>query len=196
MPQTLNEALVNNLRDPSRPCFVFGTTPPREGTSKETAIKSCQKFLARSSVLAIDGYIVYDIQDEASRTTMERPFPFKKTLSSSWYGSVMTKFSGKACVVYKSVVEESIESFDMWLDEATSTYKHRAFNLVGAASSKTKYTGPTMQEAAQRVKQKGGCSFGCVSIPERHLSKGGEPYNMLQNGLSLKVCMQWNQLLN
>eukprot|EP01041_Mallomonas_annulata_P002006 gene2006-3900_t len=180
MPVTSPDYLVDILKDTARPCFVFGTTPPREGTTEEMAIKSCEKFIARSAALATDGFIVYDIQDEKGRTNIERPFPFRKTLNSSWYASLIPKFSGKQCVVYKCVVEESIESFDEWLDEACGKYRLSAFNLVGAASSNTQYKGPNMQQAAARTQIRKDCSFGCVCIPERHMTKGGEPYNMLQ----------------
>lgn len=71
------ETLVDVLRDQSRPVFLFGAVPPRDGTTVEKAKEICAKFVARGSVLATDGFIIYDIQDEAGRTTMERPFPFR-----------------------------------------------------------------------------------------------------------------------
>ena len=83
-------------------------------------------------MLATDGFIVYDIQDEAGRTTVERPFPFKKTLDASWYASLFLQNTGKHCVVYKSVVEDSLNGFDGWIDEAVNKYGHHCFNLVGA----------------------------------------------------------------
>jgi len=69
--------LVDALCDPARPVFTIGTPPPREGTSNETAIDSAEKFASGNWKYAFDGFIVYDIQDEAGRTTKPRPFPFK-----------------------------------------------------------------------------------------------------------------------
>ena len=83
----LNESLSDILKDPSRPAFLFGSTPPRDGTSEEKAKATCAKFTARSAVLATDGFIVYDIQDEEGRTEMERPFPFRKTMDAALYAS-------------------------------------------------------------------------------------------------------------
>ena len=100
--------LVQALIDSSRPVFLFGLTPPREGTSEQSAIESCVKFAARSAVLATDGFIVYDIQDEAGRTEVTRPFPFRKTMDPAWYASLFPKVAGKQCIVYKCVVEDSI----------------------------------------------------------------------------------------
>ncbi|KAJ1617481.1 hypothetical protein T492DRAFT_850059 [Pavlovales sp. CCMP2436] len=86
-------SLMQALLDPMRPTFLFGTVytrrlarlkhpaiPPRDGTSMEAAVDIGEKFIARSRALATDGFIVYDIQDEAGRTQDARPFPFMKTL--------------------------------------------------------------------------------------------------------------------
>jgi len=172
--------LLDSLNDSTRPTFLFGSTPPREGTTEEKARISCAKFVARSRALAIDGYIVYDIQDEKGRTELERPFPFRKTLDPSWYASLFHDLSAKHCVVYKSVVENSMENLDMWLDAAIYTHGHRAVNLVGAPSSKMQYKGPTISEAMLHVKKRNDVNFGCVSIPERHTTKGNEDMNMLR----------------
>eukprot|EP01033_Poteriospumella_lacustris_P024877 gene24877-gene21814 len=94
-------ALVEALSNSARPVFLFGSTPPREDTSIEKAKESCAKFAARSAVLATDGFIVYDIQDEGSRESSERPFPFRKTMDPSLYASFFPAVSGKDCVVYK-----------------------------------------------------------------------------------------------
>ena len=45
-----------------------------------------QKFVDRSAGLATDGFIVYDIQDEAGRTPDPRPFPFRKLDDPSHFG--------------------------------------------------------------------------------------------------------------
>ena len=67
--------LAKALADPGRPVFLLGSVPPREGTSPEDAATICEKFVERSRCHATDGFIVYDIQDEASRTVEARPFP-------------------------------------------------------------------------------------------------------------------------
>ncbi len=173
------ENLVDVLRDSSRPVFLFGSTPPRDGTTIEKAQETCAKFTARSAVLATDGFIVYDIQDERSRTELERPFPFRKTMDPSQYASFFPSLSGKQCIVYKCVAEESAEQFDSWLDQAADTYGHHAFTLVGAASSKIQHGGLTLSAAGARTKARGGCAFGSVCIPERHTTKGNENINMV-----------------
>lgn len=185
LPPAPREHLTDVLRDPSRPAFLFGSTPPRLGTSESEARAVCAAFAARSAVLATDGFIVYDIQDESSRTPEARPFPFHRMMDASTYASFFLGVSGKDCVVYKSVVEDSASVFDAWLDVATRAHGHRAFNLVGApTSSALKPGGLTLQAASARVgdarRRRDGVHFGCVAIPERHASKGTEAENMLR----------------
>jgi hypothetical protein len=99
LPLLSSMSLIEALTTPARPVFLFGSTPPREDTSEEKALESCKKFAARSAVLATDGFIVYDIQDEGSRESSERPFPFRKTMDPSYYASLFPAVSG-FCLSY------------------------------------------------------------------------------------------------
>lgn len=176
----MEETLSDILKDPSRPVFLFGSTPPRDGTTEEKAKLTCSKFTDRSAVLATDGFIVYDIQDEEGRTEVERPFPFRKTMDAALYASYFKPLCAKECVVYKCVAEKSVEDFDLWVDTAVSKYGHTAFTLVGAPTSSREYRGPTLSEAGKRVSDRGDCDFGCVSIAERHSTKKNEDANMFR----------------
>lgn len=133
-------------------------------------------------MLATDGFIVYDIQDEAGRTSMERPFPFRKTLDAAWYASLFPGLTGKDCIVYKCAVENSAEDFSDWLNVAMNVHNHYAFNLVGAPTSSRDFGGLKLADACQIANNDPRCSFGCVAIPERHVKKGNETANMIVKG--------------
>ena len=62
----------------ARPAFLFGTVPAMEGTPLPKVREQAVKFAAKMRELAADGYIVYDIQEEAGRTEEPRPFPFRR----------------------------------------------------------------------------------------------------------------------
>lgn len=171
-------ALMKALVDPTRPTFLFGAVPPREGTTLEAAADIGEKFVARSRALATDGFIVYDIQDEAGRTEDPRPFPFKRTLDPAEYGALLQRRSGKGCVIYKCVAGAS-DDFDAWMNDAVQRHDHRCFNLVGGATSTVQYSGPSMPEAAAKVIAN-SASFGCVTIAERHAKKGTEHTALLR----------------
>jgi len=160
--------LASHLLDTTKPSFLFGSTPPREGTTAEKATESCQKFASRSAVMATDGFIVYDIQDEAGRTEIPRVFPFRKTLDPSTYGKNFPAYSGKECVIYKCVVNEDKKDFTNWMDQAVLN-GHNSFVLVGGASSKNSVN-LSMKEAADIVNANPNCEFGSVAIAERYLA--------------------------
>ena len=131
--------------------------------------------MSKSRGLAVDGYIVYDIQEEAGRTPEPRPFPFRKLGDPGVYAASLKRASkGIESVVYKCVAEtKSEEEFGSWLDDASRAT--RAYNLVGGASSSQEYSGPTIARAAEMVKATDkGCAFGGVTIAERHVKKGNE----------------------
>jgi hypothetical protein len=121
-------------------------------------------------VLAADGFIVYDIQDEPGRTEEDRPFPFRRVMDSSTHAALLANLSGRECLVYKCVADPN---FHEWL-ENNKTIGHKAINLVGRASSMGTYEGPTISEAMNIVKAKEDVHFGCVCIAERHTLEAAE----------------------
>jgi len=157
---------------------LFGSTPPRDGTTVAEAAQICAKFVARSRAHASDGFIVYDIQDESSRNAESRPFPFRRTIDPSEYAQHFPPASGKSTVLYKACSEADEAAFASWLDGAQRR-NHHTLNLVGPSSS-----GDTprisMERAAALVNERPGMAFGCVTIAERHLTKGTEHLNLLR----------------
>lgn len=156
-------SLVESLRDPSIPTFLLGEVPPGEGTPPGQALEICRKFVQRSRTMACDGYIVYDIQDEEGRSKEQRPFPFRKLMDPSGYASLVSKTSGKPCLIYKCIADDALCA---WLETCERTHGHRAVNVVGRATS-APGAGPTMAEAMRIVGQT-GLAFGAVCIAERH----------------------------
>lgn len=162
---SFDKPLCKRLADPSRPVFLLGDVPPGEGTPPGKCQEIADKFLQRSRPLAVDGFIVYDIQDEPGRNDMDRPFPYRRVMDSSAHAALLSRSSGRECLVYKCVADAN---FDDWLRTAKSTHNHCAINLVGRASSGGEYVGPTILEAMQKVASEKDVDFGCVCIAERH----------------------------
>ena len=73
----------------------------------------------------MDGYIVYDIQDEDGRTKMERPFQFRKLGDPALFATELERArGGRSSVVYKCVAESDKESFNKWLEDARERSKN------------------------------------------------------------------------
>ena len=152
-----------------------GVTPALDGSSEDASRDAAEGFVAKTRGLACDGYIVYDIQEEAGRTAEPRPFPFRKLGDPGTFAKLLKRASGGTeSVVYKCVAEEKSEdAFRAWLKEATKAT--RSYNLVGGASSSQSYAGPTIKRAAELLRgTRRGCTFGGVTIAERHAKKGNE----------------------
>lgn len=113
---------------------------------------------------------MYDIQDEEGRSSEPRPFPFRKLMDPSGYASLVSKSSGKPCLIYKCIADDA---FDSWLETCERTHGHRAINVVGRAtsSSSAAASGPSMTEAMKIVNEKTKLVFGCVCIAERHTAE-------------------------
>ena len=175
-------SLVASLLDTSRPTFLFGCTPPALKTGHAEVREICRKFVERGRVLASDGFIVYDVQDESSRTTDKRPFPFRALHDSSWYAGIVTSESSKQCVVYKAAPCDA--NFDTWLQDCVQKDGHTALTIVGAPSSRVAHPGPSTKEACRRTAAVPGVHFGCVCIAERHIK------NRCEHEILIKK-MQW-----
>lgn len=164
-------SICERLANPSRPVFLLGDVPPGEGTPPGKCQQIADKFLQRSRVLASDGFIVYDIQDEPGRSDMERPFPFRRVMDPSTHAALLARSSGRECLVYKCVADPD---FDGWLQRARNDHGHSAINVVGRASSEGTYEGPTISEAMEKVNTTENMHFGCVCIAERHTLEAAE----------------------
>ena len=173
--------LKSKLLDDHRGLSLYSTTPPRQGSSPEKIYAAAEKLRARLSKLDLDAINVYEIQEEAGRTPIPRPFPFLPTIDSREYAKILKNMTGKEIINYKCVVHYSREDFEAWLDESWQQFELRYLTLVGGSSSKKSYPGPTLAQAAQiTAANKYDFTFGGVTIAERHLSKGNEHLKLIQ----------------
>src|SRR5262245_27041402 len=95
--------LSSRLLDAAQAVFVYGTTPPREGSSAEQMESAASKLIERMSRLPLDAVVVYDVQDESSRTRVPRPFPFLPTIDSRVYARRLSDLTGLPAITYKCV---------------------------------------------------------------------------------------------
>jgi hypothetical protein len=156
-------------------------TPPLDGATEEETLQHAEKFMNKSRSLAVDGYIVYDIQDEEGRTQMPRPFPFRKLGDPAAFATVLEGVSGgRSSVVYKCVAESDKATFNEWLSNAVEKSKNMCFNFVGGATHSKEYKGPTIPDAADMLTKQLKGHFGGVTIAERHVKKGNEHETLLK----------------
>jgi 5,10-methylenetetrahydrofolate reductase len=139
-----------------------------------------EKLLERVSDIDIDGLIVYDIQDENSRTKVSRPFPFKSTHDTRLYSSLLSNKSNRPVITYKSVVQSNGDDFEQWANQAWEDYGVKDIVLVGSPSKKNTISLPLADAYKTLVENKHDFFIGGVTIAERHISKGNEHQRLIE----------------
>jgi len=166
--------LKAKLPDPGRSVLLYGTTPPRLGTSAEDIAAAADKLAARLAGLPLDGVVVYDIQDETGRTQLARPFPFTGTIDPRAYARAL----GFPAIVYKALGSLDEAAWQAWLDETAP--HHPLVSVVGRPTSGVRHALPlsrAIRLAAARL------TVGGVVITERHGLERSEAARLLAKGI-------------
>jgi 5,10-methylenetetrahydrofolate reductase len=166
--------------DNARGVYFIGTTPPKSDTPLEQVEAIAEKLLERVSDIDFDGLIVYDIQNEDSRTSKPRPFPFKTTHDPRLYSSLLSQKSKRPVITYKSVVQSDSTAFNQWADEAWEQYGIRDLVLVGSPSKKNQVSLPLADAYKTLVDNEHNFFIGGVTIAERHAVKGNEHERLIE----------------
>jgi len=158
-------ALLDRIAQRQPGICLYGFAPPKRTTAIEQLANIAAQQVERLSVLDVDGVIIYDIQDEAERTSEARPFPFLPTIAPDEYASVHLGALPLAKVIYRCVASDTRDTFVAWLTQARTTPAITV--LVGAPSRHA--TGLTLREAYALVQQHApGLMLGGITIAERH----------------------------
>ena len=175
----MNSVLRAKSADAKFGVYFIGTTPPRATSSLENVEAVADKLLARLDKVDFDGLIVYDIQDESSRTDIKRPFPFSKTFEPCHYSQILGIKTKKPIITYKSVSQKTKEEFSTWLDNSWQLYGVRDIVLVGSPSAKGKQSLSLVDAYQVQKAHRFNYYLGGVTIAERHASKGDAHLRMI-----------------
>lgn len=173
--------LQTALHDPQRFVRLYGATPPRASTPPERITAAAERLAARVAPLALDGFVVYDVQDESSRTAEPRPFPFLPTIESRLYARLLQQQTGKTAITYKCVAEMTEQYWDGWLSETREDYGISCLSLVGLSSSQRRPSALSLAQATQMAAaHPANFTLGGVTIAERHSAQRSESQRLLQ----------------
>lgn len=164
--------LIDKIRNREGDILLYGITPPKKGTEPEKVTEIANRQIERLESLNVDGLILYDIQDEKSRTPEERPFPFIETLDAFDYSQEHLAALDLPKIVYRAVGKYDREELSHFLASASPTKNMTVF--VGASSSSQ--TIPLTLNEAYKLNAEVGSDvmLSGVTIPERHENKGDE----------------------
>ncbi|MGK0247553.1 MAG: hypothetical protein ACI910_000276 [Oleispira sp.] len=166
------DTLINKIKNRESGIVLYGITPPKKGTSEEKVAEISARQVERLQDLSVDGLVLYDIQDEKSRTDEDRPFPFMETLDCYDYSQQHLTHLKIPKIIYRAVGKYSESELSDFLTHANPQENLSIF--VGAASKSQEVT--LSMSAAYKIKEQtqSDVLLGGVVIPERHQSKGNE----------------------
>ncbi|GAA3935874.1 5,10-methylenetetrahydrofolate reductase [Litoribacillus peritrichatus] len=180
--------LLEKIKNRESGIVLYGITPPKKGTDQEKVEEISTKQIERLQSLNLDGLVLYDIQDEKSRTSEARPFPFMETLDAFSYSQAHLKGLNIPKIVYRAVGKYSETELTEFLETASPEEVLTVF--VGAASKSQDVTLTMSQAYELRSKTNSNILLGGVTIPERHQSKGDEHlrvFDKIKQGCSFFV---------
>ncbi|MCU7549633.1 methylenetetrahydrofolate reductase [Chitinophagaceae bacterium LB-8] len=167
----------------------YSLTPPKVNTDLEKIKVIANKQIERLRSLNIDGLLLYDIQDESSRTDKERTFAFTPTIAPENYSRNYLTELKVPKIIYKSMANLTQGQFVDWL---LSNQDIEYAVLVGASSQQqVQLTNFSLHDAYDiKNKHLEPLLIGGVTIPERHTKKGDEHlriFNKVDKGCSFFV---------
>ena len=179
---TAANLLRAQLEDRTRRLRLYGSTPPRIGSSDQVVAEAAEKLVGRLSGLPVDGLIVYDIQDESGRTSIPRPFPFTGTVDPRAYSRLLMERSGLPAINYKSLGELDEAQWGRWLGETARDSDIRFLSIVGRPTSGIRYSLTLPQAIAQAKQHPAHFCLGGVLIAERDTPDRSEAARLLVKG--------------
>lgn len=169
---------LDKVRRKESGILLYGITPPKADTPHERIREIAAKNVDRLFTQDIDALIVYDVQDEAERTTEVRPFPFSSSLDPLQFSSQHLQALTFPKIIYRAAVKFTKGELEQWLREVKTHGSYPVFvgsptpDYVPKTSLPDAYTIWREQHAQHSV-------IGAVTIPERHAVLKDEDVRML-----------------
>ena len=158
---------------------LYGITPPKLASAPERVREIAAAQLARLRVLAPEGLVVYDIQDEPGPGGQARPFPFLPTVDPEVYANEALAELAIPKIVYRCVGAHPREVFSSWIDTVRAAPGRRLSVFVGAPRGRSRSPGLRLAEAYALASACPNLVLGGIAIAERHVAKDDEHRRML-----------------
>lgn len=158
--------------------LLFGLTPPRVTATADDMERIARVTLERLEPLALDGLVLYDIDDESDRNPHERPFPFMPTVDPAVFLNGHLAAWGKPVVVYRSVGKYAESELAGWLQSEDPASVMTVFVGASSGEKEVRCSLPRAHELWRTTRPE--LLMGAVAIPERHDNRGDEHQRMIR----------------
>lgn len=174
----MNGSLAEKLTARSSGISLYGLAPPKKETPPDELEGIVAQQVARLQSMRIDGHIVYDIQDEAARTSEPRPFPFLPTLDPATYAHKHLERLAAPKILYRCVNRDTPETFVRWLKDQDARAAPLSV-LVGAPSQRAQASFSLVDAYALAHQYAPQLLVGGIAIAERHGKSANEHERIL-----------------
>jgi len=157
---------IDKIKSGESGILMYGITPPKSETSPERIAEIAERTIARLIPLDIDALIVYDVQDESARTSVERPFPFINALDPFKFAGSYLSALEIPKIIYRPAGKYSREELSAWLAALGEHSFYPVFVGVPAPDFKVKTSLPEAYQLWRKHEHES--VIGAVTIPERH----------------------------
>ena len=139
--------LFEKLDDGRAGIRLYGIAPPKLASTPERLRDIAAEQVDRLHLLAPDGLVVYDIQDEPGRDGQERPFPFLPTVDPEVYAREALAELAIPKIVYRCVGAHTREAFSRWVGGVRSRAGRHISVFVGAPRGQSHHPVMPLTEA-------------------------------------------------
>jgi hypothetical protein len=158
---------------------LYGIAPPKLASEPERLREIAAQHIARLRLLAPDGLVVYDIQNEPGQSGRARPFPFLPIVDPEVYACDALAELAIPKIVYRCVGAHPREVFSSWIDTVHAAPGRRLSVFVGAPRGRSQSPGLSLTEAYELARSSPNLVLGGIAIAERHVAKEDEHQRML-----------------
>lgn len=156
--------------------LLYGITPPKLGTSDEKVSQIADKLKTRVPKDLVDGFVIYDLQDESHRNSSDRVFEFFETIAPEVYHQ--NYLSEYDAIIYKVVNKYLQGDFSKFITNAKSPIV-----LVGSSSSKERVKFSLKDAYKLKNRLNPDLLMGGICIPERHNTKKNENFRVARKSI-------------
>ena len=171
--------LLQNLDDGRGEIRLYGIAPPKLASTPERLRDIAAEQVHRLRLLAPDGLVVYDIQDEPGRDGQQRPFPFLPTVDPEAYAHEALGELAIPKIVYRCVGARPREVFSSWIEGVRARVGRHLSVFVGAPRGRSQHPDLPLTEAYALARAAPNLVLGGIAIAERHVAKEDEHLRML-----------------
>jgi Methylenetetrahydrofolate reductase len=157
---------LSKIKSKESGVLLYGITPPKSQTEPEKIQEIADRTLSRLQTLDIDALVVYDVQDESARTSVERPFPFLSALDPFDFARAYLHSLAIPKIIYRPAGKFTKNELKTWVGEVVT----HDFSMVFVGVPAPDFQPITsLTEAYQIWSEYNEKSvIGAIMIPERH----------------------------